>query len=86
MLTPHNLWGTCASLPIAAECNVQVLQLVLGHKTRAMTFDRYGHLFSDDGSGAKVGFGGKIADELHAQGPNRTRIDAWRTVSPSWPV
>ncbi len=47
-LTPHELRHTCASLAIAAGCNVKVLQTLLGHKTATLTLDRYGHLFPDD--------------------------------------
>jgi integrase len=47
-ITPHDLRHTCASLSIAAGCNVKVLQRLFGHKTATMTLDRYGHLFPDD--------------------------------------
>lgn len=46
-ITPHKLRHTAASLAIAAGADVKVVQLMLGHKTAAMTLDIYGHLFPD---------------------------------------
>jgi integrase len=43
---------TTASLAISAGANVKVVQRLLGHATAAMTLDRYGHLLSDDLTGA----------------------------------
>jgi len=40
----HDLRHTCASLAIAADADVLVLQRMLGHASAAMTLDRYGHL------------------------------------------
>jgi integrase len=47
-LTPHELRHTCASLAISAGANIKVVQRLLGHKTAALTLDRYGHLYGDD--------------------------------------
>lgn len=47
-LKPHELRHTCASLAIRAGANIKVVQRMLGHKTAALTLDRYGHLYSDD--------------------------------------
>lgn len=47
-LTPHELRHTAASLAIATGANIKVVQRLLGHKTAALTLDRYGHLYSDD--------------------------------------
>lgn len=41
----HDLRHTAASLAIAASADVKVVQRMLGHKSAAMTLDRYGHLF-----------------------------------------
>ncbi len=46
-LTPHKLRHTAASLAIAAGADVKVVQLMLGHKSAAMTLDVYGHLWPD---------------------------------------
>lgn len=46
-ITPHKLRHTAASLAIAAGADVKVVQLMLGHKSAAMTLDVYGHLFPD---------------------------------------
>ena len=69
-LTPHDLRHTCATLSIAAGCNVKVLQRLLGHKTATMTLDRYGHLFPDDL--------GRIADAFDSAA--KTAADGLRTV------
>jgi integrase len=47
-LTPHELRHTAASLAIAAGANVKAVQAMLGHKSAAMTLDRYGHLGDGD--------------------------------------
>lgn len=47
-LKPHELRHTCASLAIASGANIKVVQRLLGHKTAALTLDRYGHLYGDD--------------------------------------
>ncbi|MDH2391262.1 tyrosine-type recombinase/integrase [Streptomyces sp. HNM0663] len=46
-ITPHKLRHTAASLAIAAGADVKVVQLMLGHKSAAMTLDVYGHLWPD---------------------------------------
>ncbi|WP_160050663.1 tyrosine-type recombinase/integrase [Nocardiopsis sp. FR4] len=46
-VTVHKLRHTAASLAIAAEADVKVVQTMLGHKTATMTLDTYGHLFPD---------------------------------------
>lgn len=46
-VTPHKLRHTAASLAIAAGADVKVVQLMLGHKSAAMTLDVYGHLWPD---------------------------------------
>ncbi|MFJ9558027.1 tyrosine-type recombinase/integrase [Nocardiopsis sp. NPDC101807] len=46
-LTPHKLRHTAASLAIAADADVKVVQAMLGHNSATMTLDRYGHLFPD---------------------------------------
>ncbi len=40
----HEARHTCASTLIAAGANAKVIQMVMGHATIQMTFDRYGHL------------------------------------------
>ncbi|KUI29712.1 integrase [Mycobacterium sp. IS-1742] len=71
-LTPHDLRHTCASLSIAAGCNVKVLQRLLGHKTATMTLDRYGHLFADDLDA--------IADAFDAAADGLRTVPALKTV------
>lgn len=46
--TPHDLRHTAASLAISAGANVKAVQLMLGHKSAAMTLDTYSGLFEDD--------------------------------------
>ena len=67
-LTPHELRHTCASLAIAAGCNVKVLQTLLGHKTATLTLDRYGHLFPDDGGASRTLFTRPLKLLRHACG------------------
>lgn len=47
-LTCHDLRHTAASIAVHAGCNVKALQRMLGHKTAAMTLDRYASLFDTD--------------------------------------
>jgi len=47
-LKPHGLRHTCASMGIKAGANTKVVHRLLGHKTAALTLDRYGHLYGDD--------------------------------------
>jgi integrase len=47
-VTPHDLRHTAASLAISAGANVKAVQLMLGHKSAAMTLDTYSGLFEDD--------------------------------------
>jgi len=47
-LVPHELRHTAASLSIASGANVKAVQKMLGHKSAALTLDRYGHLFEDE--------------------------------------
>lgn len=47
-MTPHDLRHTAASIAVSAGANVKVLQLMLGHKSAAMTLDVYADLFDDD--------------------------------------
>ncbi|WP_329176034.1 tyrosine-type recombinase/integrase [Streptomyces sp. NBC_01477] len=46
-LTPHKLRHTAASLAIASGADVDVIQIMLGHKSATLTLDVYGHLFPD---------------------------------------
>ncbi|MFF1687181.1 tyrosine-type recombinase/integrase [Streptomyces sp. NPDC058254] len=46
-ITPHKLRHTAASLAIAAGADPKVVQIMLGHKSAAMTLDIYGHLWPD---------------------------------------
>ena len=47
-MTPHDLRHTAASLAISAGANVKGVQLMLGHKSAALTLDTYADLFPDD--------------------------------------
>ena len=47
-LTPHELRHTAASLAVSVDANVKAVQRMLGHKSAAMTLDRYADLFEDD--------------------------------------
>lgn len=44
-LTPHGLRHTAVSLMIASGATVKDVQAAVGHKTTAMTLDRYAHLW-----------------------------------------
>ncbi len=44
----HEMRHTAASLAIQAGCNIKTLQNMLGHKSAALTLDRYGHLYESD--------------------------------------
>lgn len=46
-LTPHALRHTCASLAIAAGCDVITLQAMLGHKDATHTLNTYAELWPD---------------------------------------
>lgn len=46
--TPHDLRHTAASAAIAAGANPKLVQRMLGHKSAAITFDVYAHLWDDD--------------------------------------
>ncbi len=46
--TPHELRHTAASLAIQAGANIKAVQNMLGHKSAALTLDRYGHLYPSD--------------------------------------
>jgi len=47
-VTPHDLRHTAASLAISAGANVKGVQLMLGHKSAALTLDTYADLFPDN--------------------------------------
>jgi integrase len=47
-ITPHDLRHTAASLAISAGANVKAVQRMLGHRSAAMTLDKYADLFEDD--------------------------------------
>ncbi|WP_063024212.1 MULTISPECIES: tyrosine-type recombinase/integrase [Nocardia] len=47
-VTPRDLRHTAASLAISAGANPKAVQLMLGHKSAAMTLDTYADLFPDD--------------------------------------
>jgi integrase len=46
-LHPHELRHTAASLAIASDANIKVVQRMVGHKSATMTLDLYRHLFPD---------------------------------------
>lgn len=46
--TPHELRHTAASLAIQAGANIKAVQNMLGHRSAALTLDRYGHLYPSD--------------------------------------
>ncbi|MFD0000771.1 tyrosine-type recombinase/integrase [Nocardia sp. NPDC127526] len=47
-ITPRDLRHTAASLAISAGANPKAVQIMLGHKSAAMTLDTYADLFPDD--------------------------------------
>lgn len=47
-LTPHELRHTAASLAVSVGAHVKAVQRMLGHKSAAMTLDRYADLFDAD--------------------------------------
>ena len=46
--TMNDLRHTAASLAISAGANVKAVQMMLGHKSAALTLDTYADLFPDD--------------------------------------
>jgi len=58
-MTPHDLRHTTASLAVQAGANVKALQRMLGHRSAAMTLDRYADLFDSDLD--------DVADRMEAQ-------------------
>jgi integrase len=46
--TPHDLRHYYASLLIASEASIKVVQARLGHSSAKVTLDTYGHLFHDE--------------------------------------
>ena len=48
VLTCHDLRHTAASIAVHSGANVKALQRMLGHKSAAMTLDRYADLFDKD--------------------------------------
>ncbi len=44
----HDLRHTAASLMISTGAPIKAVQRQLGHKSAAMTLDKYGHLYDDD--------------------------------------
>lgn len=71
--TLHDLRHTAASLAISAGANVKAVQLMLGHKSAALTLDTYADLFPDDLEA--------VADALDAavQAMRESTADALRT-------
>lgn len=55
-MTPHDLRHTAASLAISANANVKAVQTMLGHKSAALTLDRYSDLFPADLDGVAAAF------------------------------
>ncbi len=47
-VTAHALRHTAASLAVSSGANVKAIQRMLGHRSAAMTLDRYADLFDDD--------------------------------------
>lgn len=47
-VTPHDLRHTAASLAVQSGAHVKALQRMLGHRSAAMTLDRYSDLFDSD--------------------------------------
>jgi integrase len=47
-LSPHELRHSAASMAISAGASIKVVQRMLGHKSAALTLDRYGHLYHDE--------------------------------------
>ncbi|WP_255222242.1 tyrosine-type recombinase/integrase [Nocardia otitidiscaviarum] len=48
IVTPHDLRHTAASLAISAGANPKAVQIMLGHKSAAMTLDTYADLSPDN--------------------------------------
>lgn len=63
-LTLHDLRHTAASLMIRAGNNVLAVQKQLGHKSAAMTLDRYADLFPDDRAAVGKSLDGQRRDAL----------------------
>jgi len=58
----HDLRHTCASLLIREGASIKAVQHHLGHKSAAITLDRYGHLFPEE-----LDHLADRLDRLHAQ-------------------
>ena len=61
-LTCHDLRHTAASIAVSAGANVKALQRMLGHKSAAMTLDRYADLFDTDLDEVAVEVSGRITE------------------------
>jgi integrase len=75
----HDLRHTCASLAIKTGANVKVVQKLMGHKTAALTLDRYGHLYPDDLDAVATAFDAaaeSAADDLRTVGPLKAVTDS----------
>jgi integrase len=58
-LRVHDLRHTAASLAISSGAPIKAIQRMLGHKSAAMTLDRYGHLYEGELE--------ELADRLHSK-------------------
>lgn len=63
-LTCHDLRHTAASIAVHSGANVKALQRMLGHKSAAMTLDRYADLFDKDLDMVSDAVGREIAKAL----------------------
>lgn len=64
VLTCHDLRHTAASIAVHSGANVKALQRMLGHKSAAMTLDRYADLFDKDLDMVSDAVGREIAKAL----------------------
>ena len=64
VLTCHDLRHTAASIAVHSGANVKALQRMLGHKSAAMTLDRYADLFDKDLDTVSDAVGREIAKAL----------------------
>lgn len=76
-LTPHELRHTAASLAIASNADIKVVQTMLGHESAMMTWDLYGHLYGDrlDEVAEAMDLARTVAREARARSHSTTVMD-----------
>ena len=71
----HDLRHTAAPLAIRRSASIKLIQNMLGHKSAAVTLDRYGHLYEDEQE--------RPADRLDQAHDEAVAASTWPTVAPT---